>query len=59
MVRPHVVVYVGDLFDEGSTASDVELAATMRRFRAIYPSHVFDSLLVYGDNDVGGEGAVC
>jgi len=57
-VRPHVVVFLGDLLDEGSIASDDEFVTYIRRFRRVFrmPTTV-RSVFASGDNDVGGEGS--
>ena len=56
-VRPDVVVFVGDLLDEGSVASEDEYRTYIRRFRSVFrmPATV-KSVFISGDNDVGGEG---
>ena len=56
-VRPDVVVFLGDLLDEGSIASDDEYMTYIYRFRSVFrmPSTV-RSVFISGDNDVGGEG---
>jgi hypothetical protein len=35
-VKPHVVVFLGDLFDEGSTAEEEEYQRYLARFRKIF-----------------------
>lgn len=56
-VRPDVVVFLGDLLDEGSIASDDEYMSYIYRFRNVFrmPPAV-SSVFISGDNDVGGEG---
>lgn len=56
-VRPDVVVFLGDLLDEGSVASDEEYLTYVRRFRNVFrmPATV-NIIFISGDNDVGGEG---
>jgi len=56
-VRPDVVVFLGDLLDEGSVASDDEYLTYVHRFRKVFrmPTNV-QSIFTFGDNDVGGEG---
>ena len=34
---PDVIVFLGDIFDEGSRATDDQYDATLARFKAIYP----------------------
>ena len=57
-VRPDVVVFLGDLLDEGSVASDDEFLTYVHRFRKVFrmPTNV-QSIFASGDNDVGGEGS--
>jgi len=56
-VRPDVVVFLGDLLDEGSVASDDEYTTYIHRFSHVFrmPRNV-KSVFISGDNDVGGEG---
>jgi len=56
-VRPDVVVFLGDLLDEGSIASDDEYMSYIHRFYHVFrmPPAV-SSIFISGDNDVGGEG---
>jgi predicted phosphodiesterase len=56
-VRPHVVIFLGDLLDEGSLASDEEFTSYIQRFNTVFqtPTHI-QNIFIPGDNDVGGEG---
>lgn len=56
--RPDVVVFLGDLFDEGSKASTSEYESYLSRFESIF-YQIKSTKVVYvpGDNDIGGEGA--
>jgi predicted phosphodiesterase len=56
-VLPDVVVFLGDLLDEGSSGSDEEFVTYVNRFNAVFrtPSHL-QKIYIAGDNDVGGEG---
>ncbi|CAG7835591.1 unnamed protein product [Allacma fusca] len=61
-VQPHAVLFMGDLFDEGSKAEDAQYRRYLARFRKIFdlpkkndPSDV-TYVFLPGDNDVGGEG---
>lgn len=56
-VRPDVVLFLGDLLDEGSVASKEEFATYMKRFQSVFqvPSNI-QRVFIPGDNDVGGEG---
>lgn len=56
-VRPDVVLFLGDLLDEGSVATEEEFATYMSRFQSVFqvPSTI-QKVFIPGDNDVGGEG---
>ena len=56
-VRPDAVIFLGDLFDEGSVATDDEFQDYVTRFHKLFPlpKNVKVAYLP-GDNDVGGEG---
>ena len=56
-VRPDWTLFLGDIFDEGLSANDEEFKRYFERFDAIFQfdSHAQRSLVVPGDNDVGGE----
>ncbi|XP_055696375.1 uncharacterized protein LOC129797633 [Lutzomyia longipalpis] len=54
--RPHIIPFLGDLFDEGSVATNDEYSSYLRRFHDIF--HTDSSIMkiyVPGDNDIGGE----
>ncbi|XP_046566490.1 LOW QUALITY PROTEIN: metallophosphoesterase 1-like [Haliotis rubra] len=55
--QPDVVVFLGDLMDEGSRATPAEYEIYMDRIESIFYSarHV-KKIFVPGDNDIGGEG---
>ena len=55
---PHVVVFLGDLFDEGSAATDKEFESYVQRLTKVFRAQKTGVHHVYvsGDNDVGGEG---
>ncbi|VDO87096.1 unnamed protein product [Heligmosomoides polygyrus] len=53
--NPDLIVFLGDLFDEGLEANDAELEWTLSRFNAIFESNI-PKIFISGDNDVGGEG---
>jgi len=56
-VRPDVVVFLGDLLDEGSIASEDEYKTYIHRFRKVFKMPaIVKSIFISGDNDVGGEG---
>ncbi|XP_071442509.1 metallophosphoesterase 1 [Hetaerina americana] len=55
-VRPDIILFLGDLMDEGSRASAEEYSRYKERFFSIYraEAHV-QMLFIPGDNDIGGE----
>ncbi|XP_076459885.1 uncharacterized protein LOC143292998 [Babylonia areolata] len=56
--QPDVVVFLGDLMDEGSKATRQEYQSYFSRFDHIfYPSRSSKVVYIPGDNDIGGEGA--
>eukprot|EP00117_Sycon_ciliatum_P026560 scpid66445/ scgid3454/ Cell division control protein 1 len=55
--QPDEVVFLGDLLDEGSTASDDEFSSYAGAFHQLFPwSQMPRQIFVAGDNDIGGEG---
>ncbi|XP_052817791.1 uncharacterized protein LOC128243849 isoform X1 [Mya arenaria] len=55
--KPDIIIFLGDIFDEGSKASDSEYAATLARLRGIFPQTSYiKTIYIPGDNDIGGEG---
>jgi ethanolamine phosphate phosphodiesterase len=56
-VRPDWTLFLGDIFDEGLSASDDEFKRYFDRFDTIfgYESHEQRMIVIPGDNDVGGE----
>jgi len=58
--QPDVVVFLGDIMDEGHISSDEQFDADLSRFRSVFPLPAEDltpvTVFVPGDNDVGGEG---
>ncbi|GFR99648.1 metallophosphoesterase 1 [Elysia marginata] len=56
--RPDVIVFLGDLLDEGSKASKSEYLSYVERFNNIfYETKFCKRVIIPGDNDIGGEGA--
>ena len=56
-VQPEVVVFLGDLFDEGRTATDSEFHQYRDRFRRIFKvCNGAIALYLPGESDIGGEG---
>lgn len=56
-VKPNVIIFLGDLMDEGSIASDRQYLDYNERFMKIFPIPFKTSAIyISGDNDVGGEG---
>lgn len=54
--QPDVVVFLGDLMDEGSKATRSEYDSYLSRFQSIfYPMKNSKVVYVPGDNDIGGE----
>ena len=59
-VKPHSVVFLGDLFDEGLKASDQQFRRYFDRFKSAFQlksaaSESTKFVYLSGDNDVGGE----
>ncbi|KAJ8037040.1 hypothetical protein HOLleu_17760 [Holothuria leucospilota] len=54
--EPNVVIFMGDLIDEGSAAGDEEYSKYAKRFKSLFsvPDHVL-AIYIAGDNDLGGE----
>ncbi len=52
---PDVVIFLGDLMDEGSESTDNEYFDYYKRFKGIYDTKAA-KIFVAGDNDIGGEG---
>jgi predicted phosphodiesterase len=54
--RPQMILFLGDLFDEGVIMSSQEFNWTLERFENIF-SHIKNIPTIYvpGDNDIGGE----
>lgn len=56
-LKPHAVIFLGDLFDEGEWASDEDFRLYVERFFAIFAHLNYNqAIFVPGDNDIGGEG---
>ena len=53
---PDVVIFLGDLMDEGSESSESDYVDYVRRFKSIYETKAL-KVYVAGDNDIGGEGS--
>ncbi|XP_073978146.1 metallophosphoesterase [Rhodnius prolixus] len=56
--EPSVVVFLGDLMDEGSQADDEQFSRYFTRFKRIFnheSSSVNMTIFLPGDNDIGGE----
>ncbi|XP_012276344.1 uncharacterized protein C630.12 [Orussus abietinus] len=54
--RPHVIVFLGDLMDEGHLASNDDFKKYKQRLDNIFytPNHIM-KIYLPGDNDIGGE----
>ncbi|XP_016985886.1 metallophosphoesterase 1 isoform X1 [Drosophila rhopaloa] len=54
--QPHIIVFLGDLLDEGNIATAQEYKQYVQRFRRIYQNKKYKKRVhVPGDNDIGGE----
>ncbi|CAL1547258.1 unnamed protein product [Lymnaea stagnalis] len=54
---PDVIVFLGDIMDEGSKATDYEYESYVQRFDSIfYEKKYAKTIVIPGDNDIGGEG---
>jgi len=53
--NPDVIVFLGDLMDEGSVGTDEDFRGYVKRFHSIYDTKAV-KIYVAGDNDIGGEG---
>ena len=56
-IRPDWTLFLGDIFDEGLSASDDEFKRYFDRFDSIfhYEDREQRCIVIPGDNDVGGE----
>uniref|UniRef100_A0A146LYP1 Cell division control protein 1 n=1 Tax=Lygus hesperus TaxID=30085 RepID=A0A146LYP1_LYGHE len=57
-VEPSLVIFLGDLMDEGSIASPSEYLRYYQRFNKIFRIHTLQAnqtIYLPGDNDIGGE----
>jgi hypothetical protein len=56
-VKPNWILFLGDIFDEGLSASDDEFQRYFQRFNSIfnYKNNQLRYIIIPGDNDVGGE----
>jgi 3',5'-cyclic AMP phosphodiesterase CpdA len=56
-IKPDWILLLGDIFDEGLSASDDEFQRYFERFNSIfnYKTHQQRCLIIPGDNDIGGE----
>jgi hypothetical protein len=55
--KPDLVIFLGDLFDEGVKATNRQFKSYYNRFSSIYKLRVYSSRYMFlsGDNDIGGE----
>ncbi|KAK9506070.1 hypothetical protein O3M35_008072 [Rhynocoris fuscipes] len=53
--QPDVIVFLGDLMDEGSHADHQQFSRYLSRFNAIFQHATIPTIFVPGDNDIGGE----
>lgn len=54
-LSPDVILFLGDLMDEGSIATADQFSRYLRRFARTFRSDGTRAVFVPGDNDVGGE----
>ncbi|CAO1402207.1 unnamed protein product [Diamesa serratosioi] len=55
--HPHVIIFLGDLLDEGSIANDEKFQRYLKRFKETFPKPANTEIIyIPGDNDIGGEG---
>ncbi|XP_035826961.1 cell division control protein 1 [Aplysia californica] len=55
--QPDVIVFLGDIMDEGSKATEAEYQSYLQRFHSIFPeTKITKTVIIPGDNDIGGEG---
>ncbi|CAC5361904.1 MPPE1 [Mytilus coruscus] len=56
-VKPDIILFLGDLIDEGSTAVDEEYHYALQRFTDVFSAAQYTKkIFIPGDNDIGGEG---
>ncbi|EDW10219.1 metallophosphoesterase 1 isoform X2 [Drosophila mojavensis] len=54
--QPHILVFLGDLLDEGNIATAQEYKQYVQRFKRIYKNkRLTNRVHVPGDNDIGGD----
>ncbi|XP_062127889.1 metallophosphoesterase 1 isoform X2 [Drosophila sulfurigaster albostrigata] len=54
--QPHIIVFLGDLLDEGNIATAQEYKQYVKRFKRIFQNKKFTKRVhVPGDNDIGGD----
>lgn len=58
-VSPHVILFLGDLLDQGSQTTGEEYLIYTNRFNQIFNTGELNPLVINipGDNDIGGEGS--
>ena len=56
-VKQNLTIFLGDLIDEGYSASDSDYKIYVKRFKKIFPVPDSKALYLPGDNDIGGEGS--
>lgn len=56
-VKPDLVIFLGDLFDEGVKATNKQFKSYYNRFSSIYKLNAYSRKYIFlsGDNDIGGE----
>uniref|UniRef100_A0A2M3Z9F3 Putative cell division control protein/ dna repair exonuclease n=1 Tax=Anopheles braziliensis TaxID=58242 RepID=A0A2M3Z9F3_9DIPT len=54
-VQPHVIIFLGDLMDEGTDSTELHFEEYYTRFGETFPTHpTAKQIYIPGDNDIGG-----
>uniref|UniRef100_A0A2R5L7J8 Putative cell division control protein/ dna repair exonuclease n=1 Tax=Ornithodoros turicata TaxID=34597 RepID=A0A2R5L7J8_9ACAR len=54
--KPHVVLFLGDVFDEAEFATDAHFGIYFKRFLSVFSDlNMAQAIIIPGDNDIGGE----
>lgn len=52
--KPDIIVFLGDLYNDGSIATDLQFISFLRRFQTIFPfPKNVPAIMIPGDNDIG------
>uniref|UniRef100_T1JD05 Uncharacterized protein n=1 Tax=Strigamia maritima TaxID=126957 RepID=T1JD05_STRMM len=55
--QPEMIIFLGDLMDEGSVTTDQVFSIYAKRFFNLFATKGVVKLYIPGDNDIGGEGS--